>query len=72
MVIAAIGVAAGEMGGGTLASVAARFVGQVQVPGCVPVIGAAVVLVAAAICRVADAGRARVARIDVLQALRSE
>ena len=62
VVIAAIGIAAGAAGGYVLARVAARFFSTVQMPGALPVLGAAAVLIAAAVARVADARRARVAR----------
>ena len=69
--IAVIGIAAGATGGYALARVAARFVEQVQLPGALPVIGAAAVLIAAAIVA-SLMPAARAARVDVLQALRSE
>jgi len=54
-----------------LARVAARFVTTVQLPGALPVMGAAAVLIGAAV--VASLVPAmRAARVDVLQALRSE
>ena len=69
--IAVIGIAAGAAGGYALARVAARFVEQVQLPGALPVIAAAAVLIAAAIVA-SLMPAARAARVDVLQALRSE
>ena len=71
VVIAAIGIAAGAAGGYVLAGVAARFSSTVQMPGALPVVGAAVVLVAAAIVA-SLMPAARASRVDVLQALRSE
>jgi putative ABC transport system permease protein len=69
--IAAIGIAAGAAGGYALARVAAGVFEHVQVPGALPVTGAAAVLVcAAAVASLMPAARA--ARVDVLQALRSE
>ncbi|HET9262608.1 MAG TPA: ADOP family duplicated permease [Vicinamibacterales bacterium] len=69
--IAAIGIAAGAAGGYALVRVAEGFFGNVQRPGALPVIGAAVVLIGAAIvASLVPATRA--ARVDVLQALRSE
>ena len=69
--IAAIGIAAGAAGGYALARVAEGLFGTVQLPGALPVIGAAVVLIGAAI--VASLMPAtRASRVDVLQALRSE
>jgi putative ABC transport system permease protein len=69
--IAAIGIVAGAAGGFALASLAARFVADVQLPGALPVAGAAVVLIAAAIVA-SLMPAARASRVDVLQALRSE
>ena len=69
--IAAFGIAAGAAGGYTLVRVAERVFGTVQLPGVLSVIGAAIVLIgAAAIASLMPAMRA--ARVDVLQALRSE
>jgi putative ABC transport system permease protein len=71
MRIAAIGVAAGAAGGYALERLAAGWLGSVQLPGALPVIGAAVVLIGAAIgASIMPATRA--SRVDVLQALRSE
>src|SRR5207244_6038479 len=71
VVIAAIGIAAGAVGGYVLARVAARFFATVQLPGALPVIGAAAVLIAAAIVASLTPA-ARASRADVLQAVRSE
>jgi putative ABC transport system permease protein len=71
LVIAAIGVAAGAAGGYALARVATRLFPTVQLPGAAPVIGATVVLVGAAVLA-SLVPAARAARVDVLQALRSE
>jgi len=68
---AAIGIATGAAGGYALARVAQGFFDNVQLPGTLPVIGAAGVLIAAAV--VASLMPAtRASRVDVLQALRSE
>jgi putative ABC transport system permease protein len=69
--IAAIGVGAGAVGGYALARAAAGFFENVQLPGALPVLGAAAVLIAAA-AAAALMPAARAARVDVLQALRSE
>ena len=69
--IAAIGIAAGAAGGYALAGVAQKLVAGVQWPGAIPVIGAAAVLIAAAIVA-SLMPAARASRVDVLQALRSE
>jgi ABC-type antimicrobial peptide transport system permease subunit len=69
--IAAIGIATGAAGGYALVRVAEAFFGNVQLPGALPVIGAAVVLTSAAIAA-SFMPATRAARVDVLQALRSE
>jgi predicted permease len=69
--IATIGIAVGAAGGYLLALVAARFFDSVRLPGALPVIGATAVLIAAAIVA-SLMPAARAARVDVLQALRSE
>jgi predicted permease len=68
---AAIGIAAGAAGGYALARVAGGFFENVQLPGALPVIGAAVLLIGAAI-GASLMPAARASRVDVLQALRSE
>jgi len=69
--IAAFGIAAGAAGGYALVRVAERLLGTVQLPGALPVIGAASVLIgAAAVASFVPAMRA--SRVDVLQSLRSE
>jgi ABC-type antimicrobial peptide transport system permease subunit len=70
-VIAAIGIVAGTAGGYALGIVAARYVGNVQLPGVLPVVGAAAVLIGAAVVA-SLMPAARASRVDVLQALRSE
>jgi len=71
VLIAAIGIAAGAVGGYALALVASRFFDHVQLPGALPLLGAAAVLIGAAV--VASLMPAvRASRVDVLQALRSE
>jgi putative ABC transport system permease protein len=69
--IAAIGIASGALCGYVLARVATRFVESVQLPGALPVMAAATVLIAAAIVA-SLMPAARAARVDVMQALRSE
>ena len=71
VLMAALGVAIGGVGGFILARVLDSYVLQVEFPGALPIVAAAVVLlVAAAIASLLPAARA--ARIDVMQALRSE
>ena len=70
-VIAVIGIAAGAAGGYALARVAAGFFDHVELPGVLTLAGAAAVLIAAAlVASLLPATRA--ARVDVMQALRSE
>jgi ABC-type antimicrobial peptide transport system permease subunit len=70
-VMAGIGVAAGAIGGAVLARLAASYVTGVQLPGWLPLAGASLVLVAAAILA-SLMPAARASRVDVIQALRSE
>jgi putative ABC transport system permease protein len=70
VLIAAIGIAAGAAGGYALARVAGFF-GHVQLPGAMPVMGAATVLIGAAVVA-SLLPAARASRVDVVQALRSE
>jgi predicted permease len=70
-VMAGLGVAAGAAGGFALARVMGSYVQQVQLPGVLPIIGAATaLLVAAVIASVLPAARA--ARVDVVRALRAD
>jgi putative ABC transport system permease protein len=70
-VIAAAGIAAGVVGGFVLARLVAGFVQEVRMPGVVPVLCAALLLVAAAIAA-SLIPAARASRVDVTQALRSD
>ena len=70
-VIAALGIVAGVMAGLALLRFATGFFGDIQVPGVLPLAGAAVVLVlAAVVASLMPATRA--SRVDVMDALRSE
>jgi predicted permease len=70
-VMAAIGVVAGAGGGYVLARLAGSYFENIPLPGALPVIGAALVLLAAAVvASILPAVRA--ARVDVMQALRSD
>jgi ABC-type antimicrobial peptide transport system permease subunit len=69
--IAAIGIAAGAAGGYALMRVAQAFFGTVELPGTLTVMGAAIVLIGAAM-GASLMPAARASHVDVLQALRSE
>jgi putative ABC transport system permease protein len=70
-VIAGAGIAAGAAGGIGLARLVGSYITEVHMPGVLPVLGAAAILIAAAIlASLMPASRA--ARVDVIQALRSE
>ncbi|PYR61105.1 MAG: multidrug ABC transporter substrate-binding protein, partial [Acidobacteria bacterium] len=71
MWMAALGVVAGTVGGLALSRVIGSVIQDVQLPGPLPTIGAALVLLAAAIAA-AMWPAARAARVDVVQALRAE
>ena len=71
VVIAVVGIAAGAACGFGLAQLAAHYFPDMRLPDAVPVAGSAVVLLAAAVvASVLPAARA--ARVDVMQALRSD
>jgi predicted permease len=70
-VMAAAGILAGAVCGFILANLAGSYIMHMQMPGAVPVIGSAIVLLGAAIvASVLPAVRA--ARVDVIQALRGD
>jgi ABC-type antimicrobial peptide transport system permease subunit len=69
--MAAIGIAAGGLGGYALARVSTHFFASVQLPGAVPVMGAAAILIGAALVA-SLMPAARASRVDVVQALRAE
>ena len=70
-VIAGAGIVAGALGGIALARIAGGYFEEIRIPGAVPVVGAAMVLVAAAILA-SLMPAARASRVDVIQALRTE
>ncbi|MGA7409424.1 MAG: ADOP family duplicated permease [Bryobacteraceae bacterium] len=70
-IMATAGVVAGAACGYVLARLASSYVAEIKMPGVIPVAGAAIVLLAAAV--VASVWpAARAARVDVMQALRTE
>ena len=69
--IAVFGIVAGAAGGYVFAKVAAAYIENVQMPGALPLAAAAGVLVGAAVAA-SFMPAARAARVDVVQALRSE
>jgi putative ABC transport system permease protein len=70
-VIAAIGVVAGVVGGFVLARSAGSLIPGLDIPGLVPIAGAAAILIAAAVLA-SLMPAARASRVDVIEALRSE
>jgi len=71
LVIASLGVATGVLVGFAFARSIGKYVPDVQVPGGLPLIASAAVLLAAAVIASALPA-ARAARVDVVQALHSE
>jgi len=69
--IVTIGITAGAVGGLTFAAVASRYLHNLHMPGGLPLAAAAAILTAAAVLA-SLMPAARAARVDVLQALRSE
>jgi predicted permease len=69
--IAIVGIVVGIAGGYALAAVAAAYVDRVELPGVLPVIAAAAVLMSAAVLA-SLMPAARASRVDVAEALRSE
>src|SRR5919198_1866575 len=70
-VIGASGIAAGAVGGIVLARVVGSYIQDVRMPGVVPTVGAAAILIAAAVLA-SLMPAARASRVDVVQALRAE
>ena len=71
VVMAGLGIVAGAVFGFILAQLAGKVFPDARMPGALPVVGSAVVLLAAAVVA-AMLPAARAARVDVIQALRSE
>src|SRR5438093_1423899 len=71
LLMVAIGIAIGAAGGFIFSRMLASYIEKVQLPGVLPIIGSIITLLAAAaIASLLPAARA--ARVDVVQALRSE
>jgi predicted permease len=70
-VIAVAGIMAGALGGLLVARVAAGYFESVTIPGALPIVGAATILVTAAVLA-SLMPAARASRVDVIQALRAE
>ena len=71
IVIAVTGIAAGAIGGYVVAQAATAYSARLEVPSLWPMVGAAAILVAAALVASLVPAR-RAARVDVTQALRTE
>jgi ABC-type antimicrobial peptide transport system permease subunit len=69
--IAAVGVVAGALAGVACWAVATRYFENARMPGALPVLGAALVLIVAAVAA-SLVPAARAARVDVIDALRPE
>jgi predicted permease len=70
-VIVTVGITAGAVFGYVLARVASTYLASARMPGTLPAVGAAAVLIGAAVIA-SLIPAARASRVDVLQALRSE
>jgi putative ABC transport system permease protein len=70
-VIAGAGIVAGALGGIALTRFTSGFIQDVRIPGVIPVVSAALILVTAAILA-SLMPAARASRVDVIQALRAE
>jgi putative ABC transport system permease protein len=71
LVIVAVGIVAGAAGGYAFGGLVTSYVEKVRLPGPLPIVSAAAVLVCAAVIA-SLMPAARASRVDVLQALRSE
>lgn len=70
-VIGVVGIVAGAVGGVVLARVVSSYIIEVEIPGLVPIIASALVLVVAAVLASVMPG-ARASRVDVISALRAD
>ena len=68
---AAIGIAAGGLVGWGLSRLAGNYVPELQLPGPIPLLGSAAVIIASAVLA-SLVPAARAARVDTVQALRAE
>jgi putative ABC transport system permease protein len=71
VLIVAVGIVVGAVGGYALAGLAASYLESVRLPGALPILGAAAVLTGAAVLA-SLMPAARASRVDILGALRSE
>jgi ABC-type antimicrobial peptide transport system permease subunit len=71
LVIASIGIFSGLLVGFGLARMLGKYVAETQLPGALPLIASAAVILAAAVIASALPA-ARAARVDAVEALRSE
>ena len=71
LVMAALGVISGAIGGVVLYRIIGSYIEQIQFPGAIPIVASALVLLLAA-STAALLPAARAARVDVMQALRTE
>ena len=70
-VIAGIGIVAGAVGGYVLTRLVGAYIEEVQVPGALPIVAAAMILVVSAVLA-SLVPAARASRVDVIDALRPE
>ena len=71
IVIATLGVVSGGLGGYAMARLIGSYVMPVQLPGFIPIVGAAAILIGAA-TTASYIPALRASRVDVIQALRTE
>jgi predicted permease len=71
LIIASVGVGAGVLAGFAFARALANYIAEAQMPGVLPLIASALVILTAAVIAAALPA-ARAARVDAVQALRSE
>ena len=69
--IASIGIVAGAVGGYALTRLVGAYIEDVQIPGALPIVAAAMILVVSAVLA-SLVPAARASRVDVIDALRPE